>query len=124
MSRIYERGAMIDEKTATIAYTMPAEADPEPGQPDRMQHGCDYMRQPDGGLDFYYNFLDYEWRLGSGELRARCYMDEPSKLSFSVSRETFSRLDRGDVLSFAQRRFDEIATLETDGYRVHWRRVR
>ena len=102
-------------------FELPVDVDPEPGQPDSIRHGCDFMRGGDGALEFYYNFLDYTWLLPGGALAARCYLDESARLNFSVSHLLLTTLDQGGaVLSFAQRRFGEIATLETDGYKVQW----
>jgi len=104
-------------------YTIPAEADPEPGAPDQIQHGCDYITNPDGSLEFYYNFLEYVWRLNGTRIAARCYFDESDTLNFSVPLTMLDTPDAADVLAFAQRRFRQIATMETAGYETNWSRV-
>ena len=101
-------------------FTLPPEADPEPGQPADIRHGCDYMHNPGGTLEFYYNFLDYTWLIAGQKISARCYLDEPDKLNFSVPNAAFGMLDTADILAFVQRRFRTIATLETNGYQTQW----
>ena len=103
-------------------FTMPAEADPEPGAPDLIQHGCDYMANPDGSLEFYYNFLEYVWRLNGIRIAARCYLDESDTINFGVPQTVLDAPDASHVLAFVQRRFRQIATFESVRYEARWSR--
>ena len=103
-------------------FSIPPEADPEPGAPEEIQHGCDYITNPDGSLEFYYNFLAYSWRVNGARVAARCYLDEADTINFSVPQAVLDAPDAALVLAFAQRRFRKIATLETAGYQTLWTR--
>ena len=106
-----------------LTFSLPLEADPEPGLPHLIRHGCDYMRGSDEKLEFYYNYLDYTWIVGGREISARSYFDECDKISFAVSKETLGALDAADILAFVQRRFSTIQTFEIAGYLPQWTRV-
>jgi hypothetical protein len=92
-----------------IVFDLPVEENPEPGKPDHIEHGCDYMLSPDGKLEYYYNFLVYTWEMGSEEISARSYLDNPHEISIVVSAQRL-REDIGlrDLVRFLQRRYTEI----------------
>ena len=99
----------------TTLFSIPPEEEPEPGAPDRVEHGCDYMLLPDGKVEFHYNFLNYVWRIGDEELTGRAYLDEISTVSVDAS---FKRLQNDPVLQpivrFLQRRFMRIKSFHRD----------
>ena len=105
-----------------LTFSLPREADPEPGLPHIIGHGCDYMWGADTTLEYYYNYLDYTWIVGGREISARSYFDECDKISFAVSKATLDALDTADILAFVQRRFSTIQTLEVSGYLPQWTR--
>lgn len=104
-------------------FELPVAEEPEPGQPDRIQHGCDY--DFDGSrMNYYYNFLYYAWTIADEEVYARAYLDMPEEISIFVP---YERL-KGDVafaplLRYLQRRFVNIRTFERagDGYVLRYR---
>ncbi len=99
----------------TTLFSIPPEEEPEPGAPDRVEHGCDYMLLPDGKLEFHYNFLNYVWQIGDEELTGRTYLDEISTVSVDAS---FKRLQNDPALQpivrFLQRRFMRIKSFHRD----------
>ena len=99
----------------TILFSIPPEEEPEPGMPDRVEHGCDYMLLPDGKLEFHYNFLNYFWRIGDEGLTGRAYLDEISTVSVDASSK---RLQNDPLLQpvvrFLQRRFMRIKSFHRD----------
>ena len=106
-----------------LTFSLPPEADPEPGLPHTIRHGCDYMRAAGDGLEFYYNYLDYTWIVDGREISARSYLDESDKISFVVSKATLDALITADILAFVQRRFCTIQTIEIAGYQPQWTRA-
>jgi hypothetical protein len=97
------------------SFSIPEEEDPEPGVPDRIVHGCDYMRLPDGTLEYHYNFLSYTWHIGGEEISGRAYLDEPEKISVFVAG---ARLQEDPALQalvrYLQRRFLLIESFHAD----------
>lgn len=113
-----------------LPFRIPKEQNPEPGQPEEIEHGCDYMCQPDGTVEFYYNFLIYTWAIGGEAITARAYLDDQSTVSVFVAG---ARL-RGDpalrpLVHYLQRRFRMIRSFHADdpetqanGYVLHYQR--
>ena len=100
-------------------------------QPVAIDHRCDEIVEQ-GQIRQRYNYLEYSFELDGLRLRARAYLDEPSRVAIyptqarkegppqSVEAPAF----REAVLAYLRRRFqviDEMA-LEADGYRTIWRR--
>jgi hypothetical protein len=107
-----------------IAFTLPAEDTDDPlGIPTQITHGCDYMHTGGDELEFFYNFLSYQWTIDGRVVGARCYFDEIERVSVDVSRTTLAHAAFAPLLEFLQRRFAIISTMEDDiGYVVGWER--
>jgi hypothetical protein len=105
-------------------YSLPMDDAPDEGQPKAVHHGCDYMFSDTDALEFYYNFLTYNWMIDGHGVAARAYLDDVDRVSVSMSRAEFEVARNAPVLAFLQRRFRLIGTLESDGYVVQWERER
>lgn len=96
-------------------FAIPDEEEPEPGRPSRIEHGCDYMKRPDGSLEYHYNFIDYVWVLGSEEIAARAYLDTVDEVIVHVAaRQLLDDASLGPLVRFLQRRFLVIQSLSAD----------
>ena len=99
-----------------IIYTIPYEETPEPGLPDKIEHGCDYMLLPDGKLEFHYNFIVYTWTFNGEEISARTYLDgrqnEVSVFVKGVRLQTEPGLQ--PLVRYLQRRFLRIESFHPD----------
>lgn len=118
---IREAERFIPKPTAdTRRFTMPPD-EPEPALPT-IVHGCDYMLREDGWFEFRYDYLDYHWRIGGQDVRARHYLNRSGLLTVSVTMTSseFERPVYKDVLVYLQRRFYVIKTSEAGGYAVRW----
>ncbi len=107
---------------APIPFTLPVSDTDDPlGVPTQIAHGCDYMFRDGDELEFFYNFLSYQWTVDARIVGARCYLDDKDRVSVDVSRSVLSRDAFAPMLAFLQRRFVTIATMEDDiGYVVGW----
>jgi hypothetical protein len=98
-----------------IFFDLPAEENPEPGLPERITHGCDYMLQADGTTDYYYNYLVYSWKIDDAEISARSYFDHLHEISVFVPA---GRLKDDPALHslvrFLQRRYSDIRSFHKD----------
>jgi hypothetical protein len=103
-------------------FTLPLDDTADDGQPTAIHHGCDYMFTDGDRLEFYYNFLTYNWMIDGHGVAARAYLDDISRVSVTISRAEFDVPRFAPVLAFLQRRYVQIATLEADGYVVQWER--
>jgi hypothetical protein len=114
--------SIVKAMDTVIEFSMPAEENPELGAPVRITHGCDYMLLPEGGLEFHYNFLVYEWTISGDTIQARAYLDEPSRVSVFVEGERL-RTDAGlaAMVRYLQRRFSTIQSFGGDGYSVEFK---
>jgi hypothetical protein len=104
-------------------FSMPPAEYPEPCLPDSIAHGLDYMLCDGGGFEFYYNYLDYFWRVDGAEVRARHYLgrSEPDKVAVMMSLQEFDQPKFAGLLAYLQRRYPVIETFEPDdGYTVRW----
>lgn len=105
-------------------FKMPPAEYPEPFQPDSIVHGLDYMLHEDGRrLEFYYNYLDYIWRVDATEIRARHYLEkpEPSRVAVMIPMAEFDRPEYSGILTYLQRRYLMIDTFEREGgYTTRW----
>ena len=121
--RLREAERLVPKPTAdTRRFTLPPFDTPEPGPPPTIVHGCDYMLRDDGWYEFRYDYLDYHWRVGGQDVRARHYLGRSVPLTVSVTM-TLSEFDRppyGHILAYLQRRFEVIQTLEPEGITVCW----
>jgi hypothetical protein len=96
-------------------FLIPDEENPEPGVPETITHGCDYMRLPDGKLEYHYNFLIYTWRSGGEEISARAYLDEPAKVSIFVQGSRLTdEAALQPIVRYLQRRFLLIQSFHAD----------
>ena len=110
-------------------FSLPPEELPEPGGPERIEHACDYMLSPGGGLEFYYNFLIYQWTLDGEVITARAYLDEPTVVSVFVRGERLHHeAALAPLVRYLQRRYRVIQSFhESDaraggtGYLVQFR---
>jgi hypothetical protein len=98
----------------TILFDLP-DAESARGAPQAIEHGCDYLLEPDGAVMFYYNFFIYRWELPNEIVFARAYVDDMRKISVFVSN---ARL-RADpllepIVCYLQQRFTEIDTFHAD----------
>lgn len=104
-------------------FDLPLAADPEPGAPDEIVHGCDY--DFDGAsMSYYYNFLGYVWVLNGESITARAYLDDISCVSLFAPFERVAREPAfAPILGFLQRRFSYIQTFERsgDGYVLRYK---
>jgi hypothetical protein len=101
--------AIMTNTSAVIEFDIPEEENPEPGQPISIAHGCDYMLLPDGGLEFYYNFLVYTWQLGEEEISARAYFDDIKMVSVFVEGARLrNETALQPVVRYLQRRYELI----------------
>jgi hypothetical protein len=95
--------------TDPIAFQLPKDADTAVGTPERIEHGCDYMIEPDGTVMFHYNFLVYHWSIAGETIVGRAYLDEIQRISVFVPN---SRLRTDPLLQpvvhYLQQRFREI----------------
>ena len=98
-----------------ILFDLPHEEDPEPGAPDTITHGCDYMLTPDGGLEYHYNFLVYCWTVAGEPINARAYLDRPERIDVFVGNQRL-RTDAAlhPLVRYLQRRFLHIGTFHAD----------
>jgi hypothetical protein len=111
-------------------FDMPPEENPEPGLPSMIEHGCDYMLLPDGGLEFYYNYLLYHWNVNDEQVQARAYLDDGQKLvSVFVKGERLHSEPFQPLIRYLQRRYTfinsfhaEDVDLEGTGYAAQFRR--
>jgi hypothetical protein len=101
-------------------YTLPRNDVPDDGQPTAIHHGCDYMFSDVEALEFYYNFLTYNWMIDGHGVAARSYFDDITRVSIGMPRAEFDVPRFAPILAFLQRRYLQIATLEADGYVVQW----
>jgi hypothetical protein len=108
----------------TDTYSLPLDDAPDEGQPTTIHHGCDYMFSDASTLEFYYNFLTYNWMIDGHGVAARSYFDDISRVSITMSRAEFDLPRNRPILAFLQRRYLQIATLEADGYVVQWEMLR
>ncbi len=98
-----------------ILFDLPLEEDPEPGVPDRVEHGCDYMLEPSGSVMFHYNFLIYHWVIDAEAISARAYLDTPQRVDVFVGNHRL-RTDPAlqSLVRYLQRRFMHIGTFHAD----------
>jgi hypothetical protein len=104
---------------ATRRFALPA-ADAGEAPPRQIVHGCDYLARENGDLEYYYNFLDYLWDVNGVEVRARHYLDEVGRVNVMMGLAELDRPELASMLTYLQRRFRTIATLEAGGYEVGW----
>ena len=105
--------------TAKRRFALPAAGGSE-ASPREIVHGCDYLVEENGELEYHYNFLDYTWEIDGAEVRARHYLDERSCVNVMMP---FAELDQpkyGGILTYLQRRYGVLKTMESEGYEVGW----
>jgi hypothetical protein len=109
--------------TTAIIFDLPPRQEVEQGLPESITHGCDYEFSELGKLMFYYNFIDYVWRIGELTITGRNYREDPVEIFLGINQERLS----GDslfrpMLLFLQRRFRLIRTMSpTEGYVLAFR---
>jgi hypothetical protein len=113
-------------------FSLPPEDDAMDGAPLRIEHGVDYMFAVPGKLEFFYNYICYEWRLPSEKVTARTYLDDIQQVSLFAEKDgapLFIEPERLEtppfqpVIRYLQRRFRVIKVFGRDGtYRVVYKR--
>jgi hypothetical protein len=86
-------------------------------RPVRLAHNVDLMPAADGkGLEFYYNYLIYEFENGGEQITAKHYLDEPTVINvqsgFALPLSDFAR----KVLSYLGLRYNVIQVPSDKGY--------
>jgi hypothetical protein len=113
-------------------FNFPPEDDAMDGAPQNIEHGVDYMFSAPGKLEFFYNYICYEWNLPSEKVTARTYLDDIQQVSLFAEKDgapLFIEPERLEtplfqpVIRYLQRRFRVIKVFGRDGtYRVVYKR--
>ena len=108
--------------TAKRRFALPT-AERSEVSPRQIVHGCDYHVEENGELEYHYNFLDYTWDIDGAEVRTRHYLDEGSRVNVMMPIAELDQPKYGGILTYLQRRYRVLKTLEGEGYAVGWASV-
>jgi hypothetical protein len=98
-------------ENATFQIPVPEER--EIGVPDKIEHLCDYELREDGYLEYYYNYIVYQWIIDGKTIGGRAYLDEIDKISlylkdFDSNPDILADKKFQPILRYLQRRFKHI----------------
>jgi hypothetical protein len=105
-------------------FSLPPEDDAADGAPLRIEHGVDYMFSEPGRLEFFYNYVCYEWMIGPEKVSARTYLDDILEVSLFaeidgapvfIEPERLETPPFAPLLRYLQRRFRVIKLFGCEG---------